>query len=126
MRPLICICVVTIAIISIGFTIINMLDNDSENLSNLITKIENEIKNDNWEEARIIEKQLNDQWKKYEKKWPVVIDHAEVDNISLHLSELAVYLANRDRILASAELSVIKLLVNNIPRKETVIIQNIF
>jgi hypothetical protein len=80
----------------------------------------------NWEEAGIIEKQLKDQWNKYEKKWPVIIDHMEVDNISLHLSELGVYLANKDSILASAELSVLKLLVRNIPKREYVIIQNIF
>ena len=65
MRPLICICLVTAAIISVGLLAINMLDNDSENLSNLITNIENEVMNDNWEEARIIENQLKDLWKKY-------------------------------------------------------------
>jgi len=102
-----------------------MLENDSDVLENLILEIENHVLMDRWEEAGLKEKQLKAQWEKYEKKWPMFIDHAEVDNISYHLSELEVFVENKDRTLSEAKLSVLKLLVKNIPQKEYAILQNI-
>lgn len=126
MKPLVYTCVVIITIIFVGFATIKMLENDSKVLNDLIIEIEDHVLMDRWEEAGTKEKQLKAQWKEYEKKWPMLIDHTEIDNINLHLSELEVFVANKDKTLSAAKLSVLKLLVNHIPQKEYVILQNIF
>jgi len=126
MRAIIITCVIIALIISLGSLSINMLENNTKTLGSLITMIEDEIKLERWEEAVKIENQLKNQWEKYRKIWPMLIDHADVDKVTTYLSELEVFIAKKDEIMAASRLAVLKLLMQNIPEKEYVILQNIF
>lgn len=126
MRIIVITCIIIAMIISFGLLSINMLENNTKTLESLITKIEDEIMNERWEEAVKIENQLKDQWEKYKKIWPMLIDHADVDKVTTYLSELEVFIAKKDEIMAASRLAVLKLLMQNIPEKEYVILQNIF
>jgi len=103
-----------------------MLENDTETLGNLLSRIEEEITHNRWEEAVKIQNQLNVQWSKYKKIWPMLIDHADVDKVTAYISELGVFITKKDEIMAASRLAVLKLLMQNIPEKEYVILQNIF
>jgi len=126
MRIIVITCIIIAMIISFGLLSINMLENNTKTLESLITKIEDEIMNERWEEAVKIENQLKDQWEKYKKIWPMLIDHADVDKVTTYLSELEVFIAKKDEIMAASRLAVLKLLMQNILEKEYVILQNIF
>ena len=126
MRAIISTCVIITVIITIGCLSINMLENDTETLGNLLSRIEEEITHNRWEEAVKIQNQLNVQWSKYKKIWPMLIDHADVDKVTAYISELGVFITKKDEIMAASRLAVLKLLMQNIPEKEYVILQNIF
>lgn len=126
MRVIVITCIIIALIISLGLLSINMLVNNTKTLGSLITRIEDEIMNGRWEEAVKIENQLKYQWEKYKKIWPMLIDHADVDKVTTYLCELEVFIAKKDEIMAASRLAVLKLLMQNIPEKEYVILQNIF
>jgi len=126
MRVIVITCIIIALIISLGLLSINMLVNNTKTLGSLITRIEDEIMNGRWEEAVKIENQLKYQWEKYKKIWPMLIDHADVDKVTTYLCELEVFITKKDEIMAASRLAVLKLLMQNIPEKEYVILQNIF
>ncbi|NLM42867.1 MAG: DUF4363 family protein [Clostridiales bacterium] len=126
MRIIVFTCIIIVSIIALGSISINILENNTKILGDLITKIEDEIKHERWEEVVKIEKQLKNQWKKYEKTWPMLIDHTDVDKVNTYLSELEIFIAKKDETMAASKLAVLKLLMKNIPEKEYVTLQNIF
>ncbi|HHY77530.1 MAG TPA: DUF4363 family protein [Clostridiales bacterium] len=126
MRVIVITCIIIALIISLGLLSINMLVNNTKTLGSLITRIEDEIMNGRWEEAVKIENQLKYQWEKYKKIWPMLIDHADVDKVTTYLCELEVFITKKDEIMAASRLAILKLLMQNIPEKEYVILQNIF
>lgn len=108
-----------------GLYTINMLEKDAQILYNFILQMENHIERGEWEKVDNINANFNHQWEKSEKIWPMLIDHLEIDNINIQLSELEASLKNKDKIRALSKLSILKLLVKHIPERESFILQNI-
>ena len=125
MKPLIYTTILTLAIIAAGLFTINMLKKDAEVLHNFVLEMESHILAEKWDEAGVAGKKLHDQWEKYKKIWPMLIDHLEIDNLNIQFSELESYLSSRDKTQALSKLSVLKVLVKHIPERESFILQNI-
>ncbi len=117
--------IIVILIITVGTLTIKMLKKESESLHDLFTEIENSIYIDEWEKAKNIVKETQNQWDKYKKIWPMLIDHLEIDNVTVKLSELQAYILNQDKTESLSKLAALKVLMKHIPEKESFIIQNI-
>lgn len=125
MKPLLYTAILTMAIIGTGIFAINMLKNDAEVLYNFVLEMESDIMAEKWEDAGEKGDKLHTQWEKYKKIWPMLIDHLEIDNINIQLSELESFLMSRDKTQALSKLSILKLLVKHIPEKESFTLQNV-
>ncbi|MCQ1528163.1 DUF4363 family protein [Lutispora saccharofermentans] len=125
MKPLLYTVILTLAIIGSGIFTINMLKKDAEALYNFVLEMESDIMAEKWEDAGEKGDKLHNQWKKYKKVWPMLIDHLEIDNLDIQISELESFLISRDKTQALSKLSILKLLVKHIPEKESFTLQNI-
>lgn len=125
MKPLVYTTIIILVIVSAGIFTVNMLKKDAEALHNYMLEMESYINAEQWEEASKSGKKLHAQWEKYKKVWPMLIDHLEIDNININLSEFESYLDSKDKIQSLSKLSVLKILVRHIPERESFILQNI-
>ncbi|MEA4960722.1 DUF4363 family protein [Lutispora sp.] len=125
MKPLLYTIILTLAIIGSGIFTINMLKKDAEILYDFVLEMESDIMSEKWDDAGEKGDKLHNQWKKYKKVWPMLIDHLEIDNLDIHISELESFLISRDKTQALSKLSILKLLVKHIPEKESFTLQNI-
>ncbi len=94
-------------------------------LSRQIERVSQEIRQEEWETAQkhshALEKSLDEKT----RWWPIILDHQEIDNIEFSLAKVKEYVANRDLPLALGQLSELKLMIEHIPRKEAVNLENI-
>jgi hypothetical protein len=90
-----------------------------------IDKVATEIKDDRWVEAEGHTEELEKAWGQQVGWWPIILDHQEIDNIEFSLAKIKEYVANQDKPLSLGQLSELKLMVEHIPRKEAVNLENI-
>lgn len=125
MKPLIYSSIIIIVIVTFGVFTINMLKNEAENLHTVLIELEKNIYAEEWEKAKDIGKTAEKQWDKYKKKWPMLIDHFEIDNVNINLAELQAYILSNDKTESLSRLAALKILIKHIPERESFIIQNI-
>lgn len=125
MKPLIYSSIIIIVIVAFGVFTINMLKNEAENLHTVLIELEKNIYAEEWEKAKDIGKTVEKQWDKYKKKWPMLIDHFEIDNVNINLAELQAYILSNDKTESLSRLAALKILIKHIPERESFIIQNI-
>ncbi|HEX3012034.1 MAG TPA: DUF4363 family protein [Syntrophomonadaceae bacterium] len=112
-------------IISGGLWTNHALQISTDHLTRQIQQVNSEIKQDSWEAAGRQTIRLEKMWKKEAKWWPVVLDHQEMDNIDFSLARVKEYVASRNSSLALGQLSEVKIMLEHIPKKEAVTLENI-
>lgn len=116
-----------ILIIIIGsYYTMNTLNSESQKLSVLLDKIEQEVNSKNWEKADSNCQSFNNQWSSISKMWCMLIDHYEIDNVNISLAELKSFIETHDDKEALSRLSVLKLMIHHIPDRESFQFKNIF
>lgn len=93
---------------------------------NEIAKIRDEITNENWLIASSNFEALEKKWDKTEKFWKIVVEHEELDTVSLYFSSIKDYIDENEKPHALAELSILEYFITHIMEKERLTIQNIF
>lgn len=126
MRLLVSIFVIVLMILGAGFWTNHALQETTRDLTAQVDRITQEIKGERWDQAIQQTKDLEKTWKEEAKWWPALLDHQEMDNIEFSLAKVKEYVASRDYPLALGQLSELKLMIEHIPRKESVKIENIF
>lgn len=101
------------------------LSRTSMKLEQNISKIEQGIRSDSWENVGSILEQTSEQWLKNKKAWAALIDHAEIDNIDETLSRMKEFIYAREASSALAEASALKLYFRHIPSKEVLSLENV-
>ena len=84
------------------------------------------IRDGEWSKARDELKRADDLWNGVKPVWTILINHKEIDNIDMALAKIKQYIETREKGLALGELSSLELLINHIPGKEKVSLENIF
>jgi hypothetical protein len=116
----------TIAIFTFSTYSNHKLRTTSKNIESRVSKIEEDMKNGNWD---LINDQLDDlekDWDKIGKSWAVLIDHFEIDNIDNSFTRMSKYIEAREFAPALAEAGALKQFVKHIPEKDELKIKNIF
>lgn len=125
MRLLSTLAVILALLLVLGFWSNDSLQNSTDELSRKINQINLAIEESHWEEARMMTGKLETSWRQDAKWWPIFLDHQEMDNIDFSLAKVKKYVASQDEPLALGQLSELKLMIEHIPQKEAVNIENI-
>lgn len=126
MRLLVTLTAILSMIIGMAVWFNHSLQETTADLSQQISEISLEIGQQDWKTAVIKSEQLEQIWEEKAKWWPVFLDHQEMDNIEFSLARVKEYVTSRDQALSLGQLSELKLMIEHIPRKEAVNLENIF
>ena len=116
---------ILLVIIAGGIWINHELKNSSLVLTQQMDLVSARIEEDDWPMAVTETEKLEKKWKSEAKWWPVILEHQEMDNIEFAMARFKEYVAASDSPLATGQLSEIRLMVEHIPRKEKINLENI-
>ena len=125
MRLLASLLAILLVVLAAGYWTNHSLQQSTKDLSQQIERVSQEIKQEQWEAAQKQNQQLERTWQEKARWWPIILDHQEIDNIEFSLAKIKEYVASRDLPLALGQLSELKLMIEHIPRKEAVNLENI-
>ncbi|MDD3705956.1 MAG: DUF4363 family protein [Clostridiaceae bacterium] len=125
MKPLIIIISLVVLIVAGGAITLYALNSESQRLDDSLSVIEEAIENQNWDNASKDLKKFHSKWDKTSPLWSMLVDHYEIDNIELLLSQLASYVKNKNKNDALTSISSLKTLIKHIPDKESLNPKNI-
>lgn len=126
MRTLVFTFVLLIGIIGLSWFTLSYLDNSAQEMLQLVDDLESIVKKENWSSTEAPLKSIVSLWKKVEKRWTIVLDHRETDEIELTLARLKSFVETQEQGSALAELSALRFLLEHIPGKEQLLLHNIF
>lgn len=119
--------VITLAIIfASGFILRFYLQKSSDELISKLDKICNYVDIGSWDEAYQEMNVLNKEWESKERVWGMVINHHEIDNISVSLKTALVYVEKKDQVESLASLSSLRHYIGHIPEMERISPMNVF
>ena len=108
----------TILFITFGFYVANGVGDFTNGYKNKVTIIENHIEEDNWDDAKIVLKDISDSWDKEKSIWYKLLNHESFDLISLHFNILDKSINTKDKSKASENIEIIKITLGNILENE--------
>ncbi len=126
MRLLTTLAVILALVIGMGAWFNHSLQTSSDDLTGQIEMLSSTIRQQDWETAVEHSENLEKLWEQKAKWWPVFLDHQEMDNIEFSLARVKEYVISQDDSLSLGQLSELKLMIEHIPRKEAVNLENIF
>jgi len=126
LKPLIIIISLTILIVAGGSITLYLLNSESQRLDDSLSSLGEAIENGNWDNASKNLKEFNSKWDRTSSLWSMLVDHYEIDNIELLLSQLASYVKNKNKNDALSSVSSLKTLIKHIPEKESLSLKNVF
>lgn len=119
--------IVTVALIISGGLYINQqLQLSSEHLLEQIELVSGAISQNDWAVAAGETDRLEQVWEQQSGWWPIYIEHSEMDNIEFSMAKFKEYVECQNTALALGQLSEIKLMIEHLPQKEEVSLDNIF
>jgi hypothetical protein len=126
MRLLVTLTAILSLIIGMAVWFNHSLQETADDLSRQIDGISLAIVQQDWQSAAQQSEQLEREWEEKAQWWPVFLDHQEMDNIEFSLARVKEYAASRNTALSLGQLAELKLMIEHIPRKEAVNLENIF
>ncbi|MDF2841219.1 MAG: hypothetical protein K0Q99_1991 [Clostridia bacterium] len=125
MKPLLLAMFFLIIIIAGSLLTMTYIGNEAESLLINLNELERLIDADDWPSAQSSFQGFKTKWAEVDHKWSMLIDHTEIDYITMDLGELEAYIKAKDKTHALAKLSSLLLLVEHIPDKEYPSLKNI-
>jgi hypothetical protein len=101
------------------------IGNEADALLVDLNELERLINSEDWSSAQASFQGFKTKWAEVDHKWSMLIDHAEIDYITMDLGELEAYIKEKDKTNALAKLSSLLLLVKHIPEKEYPSLKNV-
>jgi len=126
MRLLLSVLLAVALVITAGFGVNRQLSMATDRLLEQIDRITVEIEQNNWESAAGETDKLLEVWEKEAGWWPIFFEHYEMDNIEFSMAKFKEYVACKDTPLSLGQLSEMRLMIEHMPRKEAVSLDNIF
>lgn len=125
MRLLATLGIILALILGLGFWTNYSLQRSTNELSQKIDRISKAVEGNQWETAEQQTGKLEKSWAQKARWWPIFLDHQEMDNIEFSLAKVKEYVASHDSPLSRGQLSELKLMIEHIPRKEEINLENI-
>lgn len=120
--------VIIVIIAFIGFSIWtqNFLNNTAQAMAEHLNIIEEAVSVEDWDLASNEIDKVKHKWGNIKKRWQMLIDHQEIDNIESALVRVYSWIDLEGRDDCLTELATLKLFVLHIPEREAFRITNIF
>lgn len=115
-----------LVIVFLGFWVNHSLEATAKELTHNVNQVTREIKEANWDKAGKRIAAMEEDWKRINKWWPVVLDHQEMDNIEFSLAKAKAYIEEKEMVLSLGQLSELKLMILHLPEREALTLRNIF
>jgi|SRR5690554_2271983 len=103
-----------------------VISRQSENLLMELDRLESEVIKYDFPALEKQVKKINQLWTDTRKVWVLLIDHQELDEFELSLARAKSYLENQDYITALTEIVQMKQIINQIPDKQRLSLENVF
>ena len=91
-----------------------------------LTELTDVVRNEDWVTAKKDIDEYTDKWYEAKKLWVFFINQKDLDNIDSSIRQLNIYIENKEKILAQAELEHLIVLFYVIDENECLTIENIF
>ncbi|HPF21416.1 MAG TPA: DUF4363 family protein [Syntrophomonas sp.] len=125
MRLLTVLWIVFTCLVGLGIWSHSALGDTTREMTGQIEQVIRDIDEQRWDQARQQTARLEKSWHERARWWPVFLDHQEIDNIEFSLAKVKKYVDTRDKPLAQGQLSELHLMLEHIPAKEAVTLENI-
>lgn len=125
MKTLIPVTIVILAFFGFAFWVQHSITETANDIADLLSSIEEAAYEENWESAIEDMKAVEDDWNNTRKKWQMLIDHQEIDNIDSTLVRVKSWIALEAKEDCVAELAALKLFILHIPERKALRITNI-
>lgn len=126
MRVLLPLLIIFSLFLAIGVWSVHSLANSAQELGKELEDIMQLAEQERWEIAQQQMDSFKKKWDERAKWWPVILDHQEIDNIEFALARTEQFLQSKNIDLSLGHLAELKLMIEHIPQKEAVTIENIF
>jgi len=119
--------IIVVALIGLGGAYFqSYLEKSAAELSLELEKVKDKVAEGNWEESKEAFISFNKKWERVRKNWAMFTNHFEIDNIEMKLVRSQEFIEAKDRVNAAVELSEAIMLLEHIPERERLTLQNIF
>jgi len=119
--------IVVVALIGLGGAYFqSYLEKSAAELSLELEKVKDKVAEGNWEESKEAFISFNKKWERVRKNWAMFTNHFEIDNIEMKLVRSLEFIEAKARVNAAVELSEAIMLLEHIPEREQLTLQNIF
>jgi hypothetical protein len=125
MRLLTSLIIIFALILSGGLWLNHSLHDSSRELTGQIGQVQADVKQGRWQSAAIHTGKLKKTWENSAQWWPVFLDHQEMDNIEFSMAKVQEYVASHNQSLSRGQLEELRLMIEHIPRKEAINLENI-
>lgn len=126
MKAVISICIVILFFFGFAIWAQRSLVYTAQEMVRQIEAIEEAAHREDWRLASKEMELMQDRWTDTKKKWQMLIDHQEIDNIDSTLIRAKSWVDLEGRDDCISELATLKLFVLHIPEREALRITNIF
>ncbi|NLV21043.1 MAG: DUF4363 family protein [Syntrophomonadaceae bacterium] len=126
MRLLVTLVIILTLLISLGTWNNKALRDSTDTITGQIEQVMTAIDGQHWEQAMQQTAKIEKSWHENARWWPVFLDHQEIDNIEFSLAKVKKYVDTRNAPLAQGQLSELHLMLEHIPDKERINLENIF
>lgn len=113
------------ALLLFGWGTFQLLNSGAQSLLTSADRIQGFLEKEDWGQANLIYREVENKWHKFRVYWPMLIHHQEIDRIEESMSKLKSYLKNEKLSDAGAELNNLIHYIKHIPEKERFNLQNI-
>jgi hypothetical protein len=126
MKSILIIVITLCLILGAGYYTLSEVSKTADILISRSDLIKANIENENWDRARGDLKEFIAFWNDVKSVWTILINHTEIDSIDMALAKIEQYIITQEKGLALGEMSLLKLLIEHIPEKEKLKLENIF
>lgn len=114
-----------VILFSSSYYTVNQISNTSEIIQAQLLQVEDLLQSEHWDEASLKINESYEHWLEIKDWWAFVLNHNTLNTIEICFIRLQQYSLNKKISLSLAELNTIVALLKDIPKAETVSLNNI-
>jgi len=97
----------------------------TKEISKILEDTKASVESGDWESAINQNESLKAKWDKDKNLLAMLFDHSELDTIKVSLSRLNEYINCKDNLTSLSEISVIKMLIEHLPERDAITLDNL-
>ena len=125
MRSVIISIVLFIVILLLIFLSMFYVSHQSKETSEILEQLKTSVENGDWASAIDQNEVLKSKWDKDKGILAFLFDHIELDNIQISFSRLDEYINCKDTLTSLSEISVVKMLIEHLPKRDSLTLDNL-